>query len=170
MTLVNGLRQLTAIPQREIGKSIVWHHSLLFFHTLGSQLKCTVRGKMSPLSQSIQGMTIFLGLLGNRSVYILFSDTDSPFHFTLMRPILDNKLKFHSIYDDLPPSVGTRLEKGVQWIWNRETEEIPQTIFQREKKKLRSSNNLTKFTQLVRARVGLNAGSVKAAELQKLSL
>lgn len=81
-------------------------------------------------------MTIFLGLLGNRSAYILCSDTDSPFHFTLMCPILDNKLKFHSIYAGLPPSVGTRLEKGVQWIWNREPEEIPQTIFQREKKKV----------------------------------
>ena len=53
-----------------------------------------------------------------------------------MCPILDNKLQFHSIYDGLPPSVGTRLEKGVQWIWNWETEEIPQTIFQREKKKV----------------------------------
>lgn len=38
------------------------------------------------------------------------------------------------------------------------------------KKRLRASNSLPKFTQLVRARVGLNAGSVKAVELQKLSL
>ena len=51
-----------------------------------------------------------------------------------MCPILDNKLKFHSIYDGLPPSVGTRLEKGVQWIWNRETEEIPDYFPGGEKK------------------------------------
>lgn len=60
---------------------------------------------------------------------------DSPFPFTLMCPILDNKVNFHSIYDGLPPSVGTRLEKGVHWIWNGETEEIPQTVFLREEKK-----------------------------------
>lgn len=115
-------------------------------------------------------MAVFLDLPGNRSVYILFSDRDSPFHFTLMCPILDNKLKFHHIYDGLPLSVGTRLEKGVQWIWNRETEEIPQTIFQREKKKVEILKQPAQIHTAVRARVGLNAGSVKAAELQKLSL
>ena len=92
---------------------------------------------------------------------------DSPFPFTLMCPILDNKVNFHSVYDGLPPSVGTRLEKGVHWIWNRETEEIPQTVFLREekkKKRLRASNSLCKFTQLVRGRVGLNSGSAKAVK------
>lgn len=79
---------------------------------------------------------------------------DSPFPFTLMCPILDNKVNFHSVYDGLPPSVGTRLEKGVHWIWNRETEEIPQTVFLREEKKKKKIESLKQPVQIHTASEG----------------
>lgn len=75
-------------------------------------------------------------------------------------------LKFPSIYDGLL-SVDTRLEKRVHGSGTRKQKK---SEYSRGRKKVRASNSLPKFTQLVRARVGLNAGSVKAVELQKLSL